>query len=111
MVDQRIREIIDKLIDLLTINGIKVEKAYLYGSHASGRWHDDSDVDLAIVSPDFGQDRFEEGKFLLKLAWQIDPRLTPIPISSEAFNKDTWVPLIHEIRDKGIEVRQERGQG
>lgn len=46
------------------------------------------------------------GKVLFKIAWQIDPRLSPITISSEAFNKDTWVPLIHEIKQKGIEIDQ-----
>ena len=104
MVDTKVRKMIHKLVNRLTANGITVEKTFLYGSYASGRSHDDSDVDLAIVSPDFGKDRFEEGKFLFKLAWQIDPRLNPIPISSEAFSKDTWVPLIHEIKQKGIEI-------
>ena len=104
MVDRKIREMINELVHLLNANGIKVEKTLLFGSHASGRSHEDSDVDLAVVSPDFGRDRFEEGKLLFKLAWQIDPRLSPIPISSESFRKDTWVPLIHEIRQKGIEV-------
>jgi predicted nucleotidyltransferase len=105
MVDTKIREMINKLVNLLKANGINVEKTFIYGSHASGLSHDDSDVDLAIVSPDFGKDRFEEGKFLFKLAWQIDPRLSPIPISSEAFMKNIWVPLIHEIKQKGVKVR------
>ncbi len=104
MVDTKIREMINDLINLLKTNGIKVEKTLLYGSYASGLSHVNSDVDVAIVSPDFGKNRFEEKKFLNKLAWQIDPRISPIPISSEAFNKNTWVPLIHEIRQKGIEV-------
>lgn len=104
MVDTEVREMINKLVEKLRANGIKVEKTFLYGSYASGRSHDQSDVDLAIVSSDFGKDRFEEGKFLLKIAWQIDPRLSPIPISSEAFDKDTWVPLIHEIKQKGVEI-------
>jgi len=50
-------------------------------------------------------DRFEEGKTLLQIAWRIDPRLQPVPISSEVFEKDTWVPLIYEIREKGIEIK------
>ncbi len=41
---------------------------------------------------------------LLKIAWRIDPRLNPIPVSTEAFEKETWIPLIYEIRQKGIEV-------
>ncbi|MGD9157132.1 MAG: nucleotidyltransferase domain-containing protein [Desulfobacteraceae bacterium] len=105
MVDTKIREMINELVNLLKANGIKVEKTLLYGSYASGLSHVDSDVDVAIVSPDFGKDRFEERKFLYKLAWQIDPRISPIPISKEAFIKDTWIPLIHEIKQKGVEVR------
>jgi predicted nucleotidyltransferase len=76
----------------------------LYGSYASGNVHTGSDLDLAIISPDFGKNRFEEGKMLLQIAWRIDPRLEPIPISSESYEKATWVPLIYEIKEKGIEL-------
>ncbi|MEK7699804.1 MAG: hypothetical protein AAB332_05315 [Planctomycetota bacterium] len=57
---------------------------------------------MVVVSPDFGKDRFEEGKTLLQIAWQIDPKLEPIPISSESYEIDTWVPLVYEIRQKGV---------
>ncbi len=104
MVDARIKDIIREFIDTLAQKGLKVEKAIIYGSYASGRMHEDSDLDIAIVSPDLGEDRFEEGKMLLQTAWRIDPRLHPIPVSLDAFQNDTWVPLIHEIREHGIEV-------
>ena len=103
MVDPEIRNIISAFLKALTAKGIRVEKAVLYGSYASGNIHADSDLDLAVVSPDFGKDRFEEGKMLLRLAWRIDPRIEPIPVSSEAYERDTWIPLIYEIRKKGIE--------
>jgi len=105
MVDSEIRDIILRFVDALTVRGIRVEKAILYGSHASGRIHAGSDLDLAIVSPDFGKDRFEEGKMLLRLAWRIDPRIEPLPVSSESYENDTWIPLIYEIRQKGIELQ------
>ncbi len=35
---------------------------------------------------------------------RIDPRIEPVPISSESYEKDTWIPLIYEIRQKGIEL-------
>jgi predicted nucleotidyltransferase len=104
MVDAEIRSIILRFIDVLNNKGIRVEKAVLYGSYASGNVHTGSDLDLAIISPDFGKNRFEEGKMLLQLAWRIDPRLEPIPISSDSYEKDTWVPLIYEIKEKGIEL-------
>jgi predicted nucleotidyltransferase len=104
MVNPEITGIILRFVDVLNSKGIRVEKAVLYGSYASGNVHTGSDLDLAIISPDFGKNRFEEGKMLLQIAWRIDPRLEPIPISSESYEKDTWVPLIYEIKEKGIEL-------
>jgi predicted nucleotidyltransferase len=67
--------------------------------------HKDSDIDVAVVSPDFGKDRFEEGVRLFQIACDIDPRIEPIPLSPESFENDTWLPLIYEIRKNGVEVK------
>jgi len=104
VVDPKVRDIILRFIEALNKKGIHVERALLFGSCASGNARAGSDLDVAIVSPDFGKDRFEEGKMLFQVAWRIDPRIEPIPISSKSFENDTWVPLIYEIRQKGIEV-------
>ena len=104
MVDEQIKKVILNFVATLNAKGIRVEKAILYGSHASGKTHSASDLDVAIVSPDFGKDRYEERKILLQVAWRIDPRIEPVPISSESYENDTWVPLIYEIREKGIEL-------
>ena len=104
MVDPKVRDIILRFIEALNKKGVHVERALLFGSYASGNARAGSDLDVAIVSPDFGKDRFEEGKMLFQVAWRIDPRIEPVPISSKSFENDTWVPLIYEIRQKGIEV-------
>ena len=105
MVEPEIRDIILQYVNVLTTNGIRVEKAVLYGSYASGNIHAGRDLDLASGSPDFGKDRFEEGKMLLRIAWRVDPRIEPVPISSESYENDTWIPLVYEIREKGIELQ------
>ena len=79
MVDSEVRRIVNLFVRNLVKEGITVEKVLLYGSYASKLFHENSDVDIAIVSSDFGKDKFEEGKLLLKIAWRIDPRLNPIP--------------------------------
>ena len=104
MVDPKVRDIILRFIEALNKKGVHVERALLFGSYASGNARAGSDLDVAIVSPDFGKDRFEEGKMLFQVAWRIDPRIEPVPISSKSFENDTWIPLIYEIRQKGIEV-------
>jgi len=83
----------------------KVSKAYLYGSYAmgtAGKW---SDIDLAIVSPDFSDDLFEERVSLMKLALSIDDRIEPSPFRPEDFNIDN--PLVNEIFAHGIEISTE----
>jgi len=105
MVDREIKNIVLQFVSVLTAKGIHVEKAILYGSYASGNIHSGSDLDIAIVSPDFGKDRYEERKMLLQIAWRVDPRIEPIPIASESYKNDTWIPLVYEIRQKGIELQ------
>ncbi|OGL45540.1 MAG: hypothetical protein A2149_06810 [Candidatus Schekmanbacteria bacterium RBG_16_38_11] len=107
MVNAEIEQIISKFVNAVILKGIHIEKVILYGSFASNRAHKDSDIDIAIISSDFGKDRYEEGKKLLQIAWRVDPRLAPIPISLESYKKDTWIPLIYEIREKGIELTKE----
>jgi predicted nucleotidyltransferase len=104
MVAQEIRDIIERFIVSLGSRGVHVDKALLYGSFAHGTQNEDSDVDIAVVSCDFGRDRFSEGRMLMQLAWRIDPRLHPVPVAMEAYLNDTWVPLIHEIREHGIDL-------
>jgi predicted nucleotidyltransferase len=104
VVTQELREIILQFVATLSAHGIHVDKAVVYGSHSTNRERSDSDVDVAVISPDFGHDRFAEGTLLLRMAWRIDPRLHPVPLSSESFEKDLWAPLVHEIRETGIEI-------
>jgi predicted nucleotidyltransferase len=105
MVEEKIEQIIHRFVDVLVKKGIRIDQVILYGSYASNRQKLYSDIDLAIISPDFGIDKFEEGKLLLQTAWRVDPRLQPVPISSESFSKKTWIPLIHQIRTSGIEIK------
>jgi hypothetical protein len=42
---------------------------------------------------------------LFRIAGKIDPRLEPVPISKRMYEKDTWIPLVYEIREKGKELK------
>jgi len=105
MVEKEIVEKIDRFVIELKKQGIKVAKVILYGSRVSGNAHEYSDIDVAIVSPDFGKNRYEEGARLFEIACKIDPLIEPVPISLESYENDTWVPLIYEIRKNGVELK------
>lgn len=100
-------KIVRRFIEALKLEGIIVDRAILYGSYARGNAGPDSDIYVAVVSKSFGKDRMAEGMFLFRVAGKIDSRLEPVPISIQAFKKDTWVPLIYEIRESGIELKME----
>ena len=88
---------------LLNVNKTKrVKRAYLYGSYARGAAKDWSDIDLAIISPDFIGDMFEERLELMRLAIGMDDRIEPHPFRPEAFNDNQ--PLASEIRRTGIAI-------
>lgn len=80
----------------------RVAAAYLYGSQIKGIATEWSDIDLAIISPDFSADLFQEQLNLMRLAVQIDDRIEPRPFRPKDFNASD--PLVSEIQRTGIQV-------
>jgi predicted nucleotidyltransferase len=61
-----ISEIIKYLKDLLIKNGLNVDSIALFGSALSGKMHEDSDIDLIIISVDFrNKDIFERSQMTM----------------------------------------------
>jgi len=79
-----------------------IVRAYLYGSFSKGTHSEWSDIDLAIVSPDFTEDIFEDRLNLMRLAASIDDRIEPHPFNLERFNCND--PLADEIQREGIQI-------
>ena len=100
----KVIRVIKEFINALKQEGITIDRIVLYGSYARGHVRPDSDIDVAVISKDFGKDRVEEGMTLFRIAGKIDPRLEPVPFSTEMYENDTWIPLIYEIREKGVEL-------
>jgi len=61
-----INEIIQFLKDLLIKNGLNVDSIALFGSALTGEMHEDSDIDLIIISADFrNKDIFERSQMTM----------------------------------------------
>jgi predicted nucleotidyltransferase len=54
-----------------------------------------SDIDVAVISPDFSEDLFEERVILMQWAATIDDRIEPQPFTPERFNPND--PLASEV--------------
>ncbi len=81
---------------------LRIEAAYLYGSQAMGSARAWSDIDVAIVSPDFSQDLFQERVALMLWAATIDDRIEPQPFTPDRFGPND--PLASEIFRSGIRL-------
>lgn len=95
--------VIRKYIYLLKQKGVKVSKAILFGSYAKGTAVQDSDIDIAIISSQFGQDNLKETMFLRKLALKIDSHIEPLAFSPHDL-KDRYSTLAQEILKYGVAI-------
>jgi predicted nucleotidyltransferase len=109
MAEKQIEVSIKKYLELLSSKNIRVNKAILYGSLAAGAGDQDSDIDLAIVSPDLGRDRFNESILLKKLTFGVDLDISPRPYSVKQYRETKQGEfLFDEIVQKGKVVYEER---
>ena len=80
----------------------RLDAAYLYGSFARGTFNRWSDIDVAIISPDFSDNPFEDRLLLMQIAATIDDRLEPRPFKRGSFDHND--PLVYEIQKTGIQL-------
>ena len=81
---------------------LRVEAAYLYGSQAIGLARPWSDIDVAVISPDFSDNLFEDRVVLMRWAAAIDDRIEPQPFTPERFGPND--PLANEISHSGVRL-------
>ena len=100
------KEITDKILafgKLLREGGLPVDKLVLFGSYARNTQRTGSDIDVAVISPNFGYDLIDEMQFLFKQRRNIDALIEPYPLSPDEFEKD-FSPIVSEIRKYGMLV-------
>lgn len=95
-------EIVKRYIAELEKNNIKVIEAVLFGSHVRGTTKEESDIDIALVSPDFTGDRFEDRRRIIPMRRKIDSRIEPIPFRPEDF--DNGEMFAEEIKRTGVRL-------
>jgi len=87
-----------------------VDQAVLFGSHASGRADEWSDVDLAVISPDFA--RMSHNKvmdLLVEVALTIDPSVEIRPYTPNDFKQARPTNFLGHILAEGRVVYKDGG--
>ena len=90
---------------LLEEKGIPVKKLVVFGSYAKNQATINSDIDLCVVSSEFGKDPIDEMQFLVKQTPKIDTMIEPYPFSPQGYN-ELENPLVLEIRKYGKEINR-----
>jgi predicted nucleotidyltransferase len=94
---------VSKFLQLLKQQGFNISRAILFGSYAKGKANPNSDIDIAVVSTQFGRDVTEEMMMLRKIALKVDSHIEPVPLCPEDLN-DNFSTLAQEIKKHGIEI-------
>lgn len=90
-----------KYIDYLVKNNYDIAEALLFGSYATNKYNDNSDIDIAVVFRKL-ENRFDEQVKLIMLTAKIDTRIEPHPFSNEDFN--LYNPFAREVINHGIRI-------
>jgi uncharacterized protein len=94
--------LIKHYISVLRENNISIQKVMLFGSYMNGQPKEDSDIDIAIISPAFKGNRYSDRRFIVPFRRGIDSRIEPLPFTPEDFAKGGI--LIDEIKRTGEEI-------
>jgi predicted nucleotidyltransferase len=96
-----INNIVSRFIALVSVE-FPVKGVYLFGSYAKGTAHDNSDIDIAIVSDKFEGRRFWDreklGKYVIKSSFDLEVH----PYKTEDFTEDD--PFVKEILQTGLKL-------
>jgi predicted nucleotidyltransferase len=104
MVESTIAEAIRQYLATLPFVGIHARKAILFGSYATGKADQWSDIDLVVIAPEFDGRRDNSLIESLWLATKIDTRIEPIPCGEKEWETDESRPILEIARREGITI-------
>jgi predicted nucleotidyltransferase len=97
----QLNRIIGKYLDAVR-QDVRINYAILFGSYAKGNPREESDIDIAVISEDFGKNHLKELQFLSIKRLNTDSSIEAIPFSLEDFKNRDKGDLITEIYEKGV---------
>jgi uncharacterized protein len=89
--------------DIIIAEGVILDKVILFGSYTKNQQNDDSDIDVALISPLFNGFGFEDRKYFAR----INNRKEFIDIETKTYPSDYFNngdPFITEIMKTGVEI-------
>src|SRR6266508_5103689 len=94
MVEKSVLKIIRKYLNAVAGQGIPVKAGVLFGSYATGRKHEWSDIDLLVITPRFDKKyKRKDIDLLWHIAAEVDSRIEPIAVGEKQYreSRDTYI--------------------
>lgn len=98
----KVKNAIDKYLQALSQHNIPIREAILFGSHAKGNSQEWSDIDIALVSEEFGGDWINDKDKIRKITLSVSSEIEVMPFSPADFDSNN--PLVKEILKTGIRL-------
>ncbi len=103
VISSSVISVIHEYVSVLRQQNIKFGRVILFGSHAKGSASEQSDIDLCVVSEDFGKDYHSDTVQLVGATDYIKTAMDVVPYNSLDLD-DKYDPLASEIRKYGLLV-------
>jgi len=105
MVEPTIVAVIRNYLLAVRQAGVQASRAILFGSHARGEAHSDSDIDILVIAPEFDASYDKEH---IDILWQLraftDSHIEPIAVGERRWREDDASAIIEIARREGQEI-------
>ncbi len=82
---------------------LEIEKMIIFGSYASGKFTEESDIDVCIIANNIQND-FAATITASGIAALVDPHIEPVVYSNYDYTNESNFGLLKEIKNTGIEI-------
>lgn len=98
-------DIVTKYLKILKESGFQIDKAFLFGSAARNEDHEESDIDVMLVSKRFDDSTDDTAYGLIwRLTRRVDSRIEPYAVGLSRFDNDDVSPLLQIVKLGGIPI-------
>jgi uncharacterized protein len=97
-----IKDKINRFLQKLKESNIIIQKAILFGSFANEKYHEFSDIDIALVSSSFTGNPYYDNELIRDAKFAVSYDIEAHTYTQDGFNEGD--PFVREILKNGIEI-------
>ncbi len=105
MSPRKVKKIAQQYNQVLRENNFSFTRVFVFGSQTTGKAHQDSDIDIAVMVKRRSKYSLEKQMLLRRFAINVDTRIEPILLEEREFKRGEESIMASEVKKHGILVR------